>query len=397
MNRSLRMNPVGQSLLIILLGISVLGCNDSSAQEPSAAPSTNPKPDSSAKPTAKLDVLIENEGAGSVHRLRPQTSSYLEENGSVKSVAVPVQQEVVEPRDPENPDGTQPPVQARGMIEERVKQRVPAANAELPAGVLHRDPQQQLNAEIQKMIALYKNLDDPQKRDHAVEIITKLTAQQFEAYQKQREEELNALEAKVQKLRELHDRREKEKKDIIGDRVRGLLRNADGLGWGEENGPVASRRSLFVPIDSTNSHEIEGTPSEARYSQRSAQSQDEGSVPNAETRSNPAESQTQVTPNTYITAPSPAKSPNKTVKIFSVQHAKANDLAAILANLFQSTNIGIVADERTNSILVSGEQSDLDTIEAVVKRLDQESKAPKALASPVTSDPITSDPRYLDK
>ena len=396
MNRLQRMNLAGQSLLIIWFGINVLGCNGTSAQETTAAPTTNPKPDSSAKPTAMLDVLIENEGAGSEHRLRPQTSSYLEENGSVKSVAVPVQQEVVEPRDPENPDGAQPPVQTRGMITERVQQRVPAANAEFSPGVPHRDPQQQLNANIQMMVAQYKKMDDSKRRDHAVEIITKLTAQQFEAYQKQREEELNALEAKVQKLRELHARREEEKKDIIGDRVRGLLRNADGLGWGEENGPVASHRRLFVPIDSTNSHEIERTPSENRYSQRSSQPVDEESVPTTKTRLVPipdlAESQTQVTPNTYVTAPPPAKSPNKTVKVFSVQHAKANDLAAILANLFQPAKVGIAADERTNSILVSGDQSDLETIETLVKRLDQESKAPKAHASP-----LIFDPRYPNK
>ena len=380
----------GKHALIILFGIGVLGCNGTSAQEPIAAPSTNPKPDSSAKPSAMLDVSVGNEGAGSEDRLRSQTSRYLEESGSSQPVPVPVQPEVVEPRDEEKSDRLFNPFgdQSSGLY----RRLSSAANAELPPGAPHQDPQQRLNANIQMMVAQYKKLDDPKRRDHAFEIITKLTAQQFEAYQKQREEELNALEAKVQKLRELHARREKEKKDIIGDRVRGLLRNADGLGWGEESTPVASGRDDAAPTIPRYSRELEDTRSQTRarlskndrYSRRSSQPLDEDFVPTTEPRlvpiPNPAKSQMQVTPNTYSDEPPPAKSPNKSVKIFTLQHAKANDLAVILAGLFQSTKMGIVADERTNSILVSGEQSDLDTIEAVLKRLDQESKAPKAPA-----------------
>jgi hypothetical protein len=41
----------------------------------------------------------------------------------------------------------------------------------------------------------------------------------------------------LNRLRAIHDRRERERNRIVGDRVQQLLHNADGLGWGDESRP----------------------------------------------------------------------------------------------------------------------------------------------------------------
>ena len=285
----------------------------------------------------------------------------------VKATFVPVADRFAERRDLSEQYTEEPLMKSRRLFEAEHNPRSAT------------DPEPQLSADIQLAVAKYKNANDPKMKEQTVETLNKLATQQFEAYQKQREEELKALEDKVQKLRELHGRREKEKQEIVTERVRALLRNADGLGWGEENAPIAAPpfsvgNYMASPNEFGTIQAEVATPTVAPFP-----------IHRETTRSRGLEEEE------FLPDSGPAKSPNKTVKIFSLQHAKANDPAVILAGLFQPTKIGIAADERTNSILVSGDQSDLDTIEAVVKRLDQESKAPKADALP----PI--DPRYLDK
>jgi type II secretory pathway component GspD/PulD (secretin) len=75
------------------------------------------------------------------------------------------------------------------------------------------------------------------------------------------------------------------------------------------------------------------------------------------------------------------------VKVFGLQFAKAKDLAGTLNGLFQrpDRSVRIEADERTNSIIVSGEEFDLDAVEALIKRLDQESKEATNPTSPLRS------------
>ena len=68
-----------------------------------------------------------------------------------------------------------------------------------------------------------------------------LLAEQFDAAQKEREEALAALESKVRRLRSLHDKRAAAKAEIVARRADTLLREADGLGWGEPGGVDAPR------------------------------------------------------------------------------------------------------------------------------------------------------------
>ena len=71
------------------------------------------------------------------------------------------------------------------------------------------------------------------ERDAAERKLTDALAEQFDARQTAREKELAALEAKVKKLRDLHDKRAAAKDEIVARRADTLLREAAGLGWGE--------------------------------------------------------------------------------------------------------------------------------------------------------------------
>jgi hypothetical protein len=101
-------------------------------------------------------------------------------------------------------------------------------------------------SETQRLLGEYRQTEDEKERGWITGELTKAIAKHFDVRQEARERELKQLEAQVRRLRELHDRRTKEKEQIVQDRVRLLLRDADGLGWGaDDDAPSAVR----VPND----------------------------------------------------------------------------------------------------------------------------------------------------
>jgi hypothetical protein len=185
-------------------------------------------------------------------------------SGNFQTITVPVTRPVIETHMEKGGDGREISVQTLRFVTEEEERQVPADVRIIGSPTYQPMPMGNSGAveakQIADLVARYKQTDEEKQRIGLVEQITKLSTDQFEAYQKQREEELKTLEGKVHKLRELHDRREKEKKEIIGDRVRGLLRNADGLGWGDgsnsanlpyvQNGTITlnqGRATLNVP------------------------------------------------------------------------------------------------------------------------------------------------------
>jgi hypothetical protein len=64
-------------------------------------------------------------------------------------------------------------------------------------------------------------------------------------------------------------------------------------------------------------------------------------------------------------------------RIFHLQHAQAGDMARVIANIFGGA--GISVDERTNSLIVSGETSRLEQISRLIQGLDvvRESDSPR--------------------
>ncbi len=70
--------------------------------------------------------------------------------------------------------------------------------------------------------------------DNKEKIRTKLTetlGKQFDARQKRHEAEITALEAKIKKLKEMVQKRQDNRREIISRRMEQLVREAEGLGW----------------------------------------------------------------------------------------------------------------------------------------------------------------------
>jgi hypothetical protein len=70
---------------------------------------------------------------------------------------------------------------------------------------------------------------------------------------------------------------------------------------------------------------------------------------------------------------SPEEVPNddtEQLKIFSLKFSNANDTLKIVQSLFGLPSVKVAADERTNSLIVSGDASSLSEIEAILLKLD---------------------------
>jgi hypothetical protein len=93
----------------------------------------------------------------------------------------------------------------------------------------------------QSLIAKYKGFSDLRDREELRAQLMKVISEHFETRQQMRARELEELEAQIRHLRALHDRRQKEKDQIIGDRLQRLLRDADGLGWGSDDAATSNQ------------------------------------------------------------------------------------------------------------------------------------------------------------
>jgi hypothetical protein len=61
--------------------------------------------------------------------------------------------------------------------------------------------------------------------------LSELLEKQFSFRQKRHQEEIAALEAKVKKLKDLVEKRQENRREIIAKRLDQILSNAEGLGW----------------------------------------------------------------------------------------------------------------------------------------------------------------------
>jgi hypothetical protein len=105
----------------------------------------------------------------------------------------------------------------------------------MPSGMISEDVQaeQRLSYETRQIMEMYSNSEDESEKQKLMGKLAETVEQHFDLRQAIREKEIKALEAQVKKLRELHDRRNSERDRIVSDRVDLLLRDASGLGWGE--------------------------------------------------------------------------------------------------------------------------------------------------------------------
>ena len=86
---------------------------------------------------------------------------------------------------------------------------------------------------VSQALAVYAKTDDQDARKEQREEIAKALDRIFDVRHDRRMQELETLELRVQKLRATLETREKLKSDILKDRMEYLIREADGLGWGD--------------------------------------------------------------------------------------------------------------------------------------------------------------------
>ena len=108
-----------------------------------------------------------------------------------------------------------------------------------PASAVPED--EQFDAWVSQALSTYAQTEDQDARAKQRDEIAKGLDQIFDIRQEHRVNELKALEARVQKLRATLDQRATSKNEILKNRLDYLLREADGLGWGD--GIPAPRRS----------------------------------------------------------------------------------------------------------------------------------------------------------
>ncbi len=106
--------------------------------------------------------------------------------------------------------------------------------------------EQSLNLQSHELLSQYRAATDSTERERLTNEIGKTVASQFDVRQRLREKELQQLADQLERLRNIHRQRAEQKDRIVKDHVEQLLRDADGLGWGDA--PHRPRPSVVVPM-----------------------------------------------------------------------------------------------------------------------------------------------------
>lgn len=98
-----------------------------------------------------------------------------------------------------------------------------------PDGRLRRD-ELELAQQSEKLVKQLAKAEGENK-DQIKAQLTETLGKQFDARQKRHQAEIAALETQVKKLKELVQKRQENRRDIISKRREQLVREAEGLGW----------------------------------------------------------------------------------------------------------------------------------------------------------------------
>ncbi|HMO87213.1 MAG TPA: hypothetical protein PKC18_20070, partial [Lacipirellulaceae bacterium] len=96
-----------------------------------------------------------------------------------------------------------------------------------------RSHDRNLTQQIAALARQFKQTDSEAQRAKLREQITQCITAQFVLRQSLRALELAELEAQLGRLRAVHNRRTAEQERIVSDRVEQVMREAEGLGWGD--------------------------------------------------------------------------------------------------------------------------------------------------------------------
>jgi len=101
-----------------------------------------------------------------------------------------------------------------------------------PASVDHpSDKEQQLDRQAHDVVRQYGRTENRDEREKLREKLNDVLQQQFDAQQQRRKAEIEKIEAQIKKLREVMQKREDAKREIVRRRLDQLIQEAEGLGW----------------------------------------------------------------------------------------------------------------------------------------------------------------------
>jgi hypothetical protein len=143
----------------------------------------------------------------------------------------------------------------------------------LPPGFPPAGPQPPQSAEDREqdaksleLVFKLKDVTDQAARKTAIAELTEVVTNQFNARQKQREQELKQLEEQLKKLRSIQERREAARDEIIADRVRQLIKESEGLNWGSGSIGTTPGRVYATEHAHVWGHRTPGVTTEPLYS-----------------------------------------------------------------------------------------------------------------------------------
>lgn len=91
----------------------------------------------------------------------------------------------------------------------------------------------ELELEVENLTAMYAETEEAEAREQLRTQIAGVLGQIFDARHRRRLQELEALESRVSKFRSIIEARQAQKSEIIKGRLDTIVREADGLGWGD--------------------------------------------------------------------------------------------------------------------------------------------------------------------
>jgi hypothetical protein len=107
---------------------------------------------------------------------------------------------------------------------------VPQFSVHRPGGPMSAD-ERELENTVETLVQQLGSAKDEDIRDDLRKKLSRALEGQFDLRQKRHEAEIAELEAQVKRLRDLVQKRQENRREIVSKRLDQLLRDAQGLGW----------------------------------------------------------------------------------------------------------------------------------------------------------------------
>ena len=267
------------------------------------------------------------------------------------------------------------------------------------AGGAPKDPEMQdlarqlaqLKGEERNLLDRYAAAANDQERGKIKEMLAKLLDKQFDLQQHTRHRELEAIEARVQRVRALIAKRQQTRATIIQQRLTQLIAEAEGLGWTPPEETPATKLPMSGGFNSGSSPGASGggagpslwwvMPSSANLvpANKIENRLRKIDVPGPTTRQNTVRALPSSTDRLTATSVKKGDAETKTeIRVFTLTNLNPTSLPDIILSALpeKSKNVvHITADKGTSNLFVSGPHEDLLLIESMVRRLDAEAGA----------------------